>query len=235
MKKIDYKGQRILVTGGTRGIGKKLVEDFSELGGDTFYTGTNNLVTDNYIQIDFINNQLDMFLHKIAQLDFDVCINNAGTNIIGPIESYSSKNWDKIIKLNLTVPFEITKALVPGMKKKKYGRIVNITSISSQIGMPLRSAYCSSKFGLAGLSRVSAVEMAQHGILINSVGPGITETELTVDILGKEKMDEIASRIPIKRLANVGDISSVVIYMASNLNSYIVGQNIIVDGGYTCI
>ena len=101
--------------------------------------------------------------------------------------------------------------------------------------MPLRSAYCSSKFGLLGLTKVSAVELAKEGILVNSVGPGVTETELTVDVLGREKMDEIASNVPIGRLANVEDISNAVMFVASELNTYMVGQNILLDGGYTCV
>jgi 3-oxoacyl-[acyl-carrier protein] reductase len=121
------------------------------------------------------------------------------------------------------------------MKRKGYGRIVNITSISSEISMPLRSAYCSSKFGLLGLTKVAAVELAEYGVLVNAVGPGVTETELTVNVLGRKKMDEIAQTVPAKRLATVEDISNTVLFLSSDLNTYIVGQNLIVDGGYTCV
>ena len=101
--------------------------------------------------------------------------------------------------------------------------------------MPLRSAYCSSKFGLLGLTKASAVELAKYNILVNSVGPGVTKTELTVNVLGKDKMDEISNNVPIGRLGTVEDVSNVVLFIASKYNSYIVGQNIIVDGGYTCV
>jgi 3-oxoacyl-[acyl-carrier protein] reductase len=101
--------------------------------------------------------------------------------------------------------------------------------------MPLRSAYCSSKFGLLGLTKASAVELAKHNILINAVGPGVTQTELTKNVLGESKMNEIARNVPIGRLATVEDVSKVVLFMSSEHNSYMVGQNIIVDGGYTCV
>ena len=99
--------------------------------------------------------------------------------------------------------------------------------------MPLRSAYCSSKFGLLGLTKASAVELAKHNILVNAVGPGVTQTELTVNVLGKDKMDEISNNVPIGRLGTVEDISNVVLFMSSKQNSYIVGQNIIVDDGWS--
>ena len=178
---------------------------------------------------------MDIFLEKISKINFSVLVNNAGTNKIGNIEKYSVIDYEEIINLNLTSCFKVIKSVVPNMIKNNYGKVINITSISSQISMPLRSAYCSSKFGLLGLTKASAVELAKHNILINAVGPGVTETELTVNVLGKKKMDEIANNIPIGRLANTEDISKVVMFMSSKLNSYIVGQNIIIDGGYTCV
>lgn len=237
MKELNFRGKKILITGGTRGIGKRLVNDFIALGGEVFYTGTRKSEDPNCITADFLDENFDkeQFLDEIESHQFSVCINNAGKNVIGPIGDYNTKVWNDIIHLNLTIPFEITKKLSKGMAERGYGRIVNITSISSEISMPLRSAYCSSKFGLLGLTKVSAVELASKGVLVNAVGPGVTETELTLNVLGPDKMDEIAKNVPIGRLANVEDISNVVLFMSSSLNSYIVGQNIIVDGGYTCV
>tara|TARA_Y100000739_G_scaffold205637_1_gene192998 strand:- start:337 stop:1047 length:711 start_codon:yes stop_codon:yes gene_type:complete len=234
---ISFENQNILITGGTKGIGKKLVHEFSKLGGKVWFTGRDkNIENDRYFCVDFNDkNQMNYFLEKISSIDFSVLINNAGTNKIGNIEEYPLSSYEEIINLNLTSCFKVIKSLVPNMKKNHYGRILNITSISSEISMPLRSAYCSSKFGLLGLTKASAVELAKYNILINAVGPGVTETELTINVLGKTKMNEIAQNVPIGRLANTDDISNVVIFMTSKLNSYIVGQNIIVDGGYTCV
>lgn len=234
---ISFENQNILITGGTKGIGKKLVQEFTKLGGKVWFTGRDkNIKSDRYFYVDFNKkNQMDVFLEKISKINFSVLVNNAGTNKIGNIEKYPVTDYEEIINLNLTSCFKVIKSVVPNMIKNNYGKVINITSISSQISMPLRSAYCSSKFGLLGLTKASAVELAKYNILINAVGPGVTETELTVNVLGKKKMDEIANNIPIGRLANTEDISKVVMFMSSKLNSYIVGQNIIIDGGYTCV
>lgn len=235
--KIDFTGKKVLVTGGSRGIGDKLRKDFVLNGAEEVWTTSRQDIRSiQHIKVDFLDeDQTKSALDTIKEIGFDILINNAGTNKIGPIDNYEVEDYEKILNLNLTACFKTTQAVIPHMKKSGWGRIVNITSISSEISMPLRSAYCSSKFGLVGLTKVSAVELAKHGILVNSVGPGVTETELTVDVLGREKMDEIASNVPIGRLANVDDISKTVLFMASNLNTYMVGQNVLLDGGYTCV
>lgn len=236
--KIDFTDKKILVTGGSKGIGKKLVQDFRQNGAkEVWWTSRTDYIRDfMHLVVDFDDNEsTNKFINKIQTMDFDVLINNAGTNKIGPMTDYDDYDYERIINLNLTSCFKTMKAVAKGMKKRGYGRIVNITSISSEISMPLRSAYCSSKFGLNGLTKACSVELAEHGVLINSVGPGVTETELTVNVLGEEKMYEIAQGIPMRRLGKVQDISNVVLFMASELNTYMVGQNIIVDGGYTCV
>lgn len=234
---LDFTGKKILVTGGTKGIGECLVKNFRDLGGEVWYTGRKIENNDpNYISVDFLNAEdFKKFVKDIGNINFDVVVNNAGTNKIGPIEDYSTEDYSDILNLNLKSCFSIMKAVIPGMKSRNYGRIVNITSISSEISMPLRSAYCSSKFGLVGLTKAASVECAKHNVLINSVGPGVTATKLTVDVLGDKKMKEISEKIPMGRLATVDDISPVVMFMSSNLNTYIVGQNVIVDGGYVCV
>ena len=235
---IDFTHKKVLVTGGTKGIGKKLVEDFRYCNAEVWYTGRSEPeeFTQGYRAVDLTDpDATQEFIKWVEYMNFDVVINNAGTNKIGPMTDYDPEDYERIINLNLTSCFKIMQAAARTMKMHGYGRIVNITSISSEISMPLRSAYCSSKFGLVGLTKACAVEMAEHNVLINSVGPGVTETELTVNVLGREKMDEIAQGVPQKRLGNVRDISNVVLFMASELNTYMVGQNIIVDGGYTCV
>jgi len=118
------------------------------------------------------------------------------------------------------------------MKKNRYGRIVNISSIFGVISREKRSIYSASKFGLRGLTVAASNELAKHNIMINTISPGFVLTDLTRSILSQNEMDELAEQIPAKRLANPDEISRVVLFIASSLNTYITGQNIVVDGGY---
>ena len=118
------------------------------------------------------------------------------------------------------------------MVSNKYGRIVNIASVWSEISTPKRACYSSSKFGLRGLTLAAAAELAEHNVLINAVSPGLTLTDLTKNVLGPKRMQEISDMIPMRRMAEVEEISNVILFIASKKNTYISGQNIIADGGF---
>jgi 3-oxoacyl-[acyl-carrier protein] reductase len=234
----DFSNKKVLVTGGTKGIGKHLVDCFRSSGAEVWYTGRSEdyLNDPYYMNVDFCDREgMGSFLEDVKGVGFDVLINNAGYNILNPVEDYSDEDYEYILSLNLTSCFKVTKAVLPFMKQKGSGRIVNITSISSEITMPHRSAYCSSKFGLVGLTKCCAVEMAKYGVLVNSVGPGVTVTDLTKSVLGEDKMNDFCDKIPMGRLAQVDDVSNLVMFLSSDYNTYVVGQNIMVDGGYTCV
>ena len=144
-------------------------------------------------------------------------------------------DWDDIINVNLRAPFVLSQEVARLMKKNGYGRIVNIASIFGVISREKRAVYTSSKSGLIGLTKSVAVELAPYNILVNCVSPGFVLTDLTKSILTGLEIEDLESRIPLKRLAAPEDISNVVIFLSSNLNTYISGQNIIVDGGYVNI
>lgn len=246
--KIDFEGQVVLVTGATRGIGRQIADDFAELGAELILTGTHEdeIETLNrsieqlekpkkkYYCVNFLDaNSAEKFLDELRDYSrIDVCVNNAGINRIDYIDETKIKDWDDIIAVNLKAPFLITREMSKIMKKNGYGRIVNIGSIFGSISREKRSIYSSSKFGLRGLTVASSNELARYNILVNTVSPGFVLTELTKSILSEEEMTELASQVPIKRLATPDEISKAVLFLASGFNTYITGQDIIVDGGY---
>ena len=237
--KIDFTNQNVIVTGGTRGIGRQIAEDMATLGAQVMVTGTQEpseklMKNIQFIQANFLDDaSTNDFLNVISNETFNVCINNAGINRIDPFLDVKHEDWNDIIKVNLTAPFKVQQAVSRSMVRKKYGRVVNIASIWSEISIPHRASYSSSKFGLRGLTLASAAELAQYNVLINTISPGFTLTDLTRNVLGQEKMKELAEQIPMRRMAEVDEISRVVLFMASKLNTYISGQNIVVDGGFT--
>ena len=236
----DFSNRTALVTGATRGIGRQIAADLLHAGANVIITGTSeeslSLLSDEFdkICVNFLNPpSVINFLNLIAEIDIDICINNAGINKISPVCDIKSNDWDEVLSVNLTAPFKILKTVSKRMKIRNYGRIVNISSIWGTIGKEHRVCYSASKFGLTGLTMSSAAELAQDGILVNTVSPGFTITDLTKTILGEAGMQKIAKSIPMKRLATPKEISKVVMFMTSDHNSYISGQNIVVDGGFT--
>ena len=135
------------------------------------------------------------------------------------------------MNINLKAPFLITQAVTKKMIKYKYGRIINISSILSERVRIGKSSYSSSKFGLIGFTRTLSVELAKYNILVNAISPGIIETEMTKSMLKKQQIKKIRNEIPLKRLGNTKDIASAVIYLSSDINQYITGHNLVVDGG----
>jgi len=246
--KIDFNKQTVLITGATRGIGKQLADDFEKLGAELILTGTKRsqiealnriaLKSSNckktFYCVDFTNKKgTEQFAKALSKYKkIDVCINNAGINRINLIENTKTKDWDDIISVNLRAPYIILRKISGLMKKNKYGRIVNISSIFGTISREKRSIYSISKFGLRGLTVAASNELARHNVLVNAVSPGFVLTELTKQILSLKEMRELKTQIPRGRLASPSEISRVVLFLASPMNTYLTGQNIIVDGGY---
>jgi len=246
--KIDFKNQVVLITGATRGIGKQLADDFAKLGARLILTGTRKDQVDMlnrsarkdpknkrlYYCVDFTDSKsTGKFMQKIGKYKkIDVCINNAGINRIDYIDETRTKDWDDVIACNLKAPFLIMRNVSRIMKKNKYGRIVNISSIFGIISRSKRSIYSASKFGIRGLTVAASNELAQYNVLVNTVSPGFVQTELTERILSKKEIRDIELQIPERRFAMPDEISRVVLFLTSPSNTYLTGQNIIVDGGY---
>jgi 3-oxoacyl-[acyl-carrier protein] reductase len=188
-----------------------------------------------YIHLDFTSNEsVQRFLGFIDKQDrVDVLINNAGVNKIESIDKIEQDDWDWINHVNLRGPFQLTKAVSELMKKQGQGKIVNIASIFGVVSKSKRAAYSTTKWGLVGLTKATALDLASHNILVNAVSPGFVDTDLTRQILGEKEIEKLLDTIPQKRLAVAKEIAKTVIFLASDHNTYITGQNIIVDGGFT--
>jgi len=243
----NFSNRVVLITGATRGIGKQLALDFEKLGAGLILTGTrpeqiselnkNTRKNIRYFCVDFTKEEsLKEFIHELQGCEkIDVCINNAGINRINNFCEARLKDWDDIINVNLKAPFVLSREVARLMKKNGYGRIVNIASILGVISREKRAIYTSSKSGVIGLTKSMAIELAPYNILVNCVSPGYVLTDLTKGILSESEMKDLESRIPLRRLGTPEDISKVILFLSSDLNTYISGQNIIVDGGFVNI
>jgi len=135
--------------------------------------------------------------------------------------------------VNLYSAFRLIQAVLPGMTLKKWGRIVNITSIFGIVSKEYRASYSASKFGMDGMTVALAAEVAESGVLVNSVAPGFIDTELTRKVLGEQGMRELATKVPIRRVGNPEEVARLVLWLASNENTFVSAQNIAIDGGFT--
>lgn len=249
--KIDFSNKTALITGATRGIGKAIADCLGDAGATLILTGTRSDLVDQlnsdlamkgikgvvYIQADFSNKaSVESFLSKLDSYSkIDICVNNAGINKIDEFIGTDSDDYELIHEINLKAPYRILKVVGPKMIGNKYGRVVNIASIWSVVTRHGRSMYTTSKWGLLGMTKALAVEWAAHNIMVNAVSPGFTLTELTASTNSKEELEKISGMIPAKRMADPVEMARVVAFLCSDLNSYMTGQNIVVDGGYTSI
>lgn len=243
--KFDFTNKKIIITGGTRGIGKQIAEDLYNLNASLIVTGTrdrhkfNNFLDDitkvNYFKADFTkHDDLVKFIKMINDIDnIDGLVNNAGINILNSISDIDQEDWYKMVNVNLTAPMMIMSAVSDKMIKQNFGRIVNISSIFGVISKEKRVAYSATKAGIHGMTQGASNDLAKYNILVNSISPGFVNTDLTKKNLTELQQNELKKLIPLNRLGEVNEISKIVNFLMSEHNTYITGQNIIIDGGFT--
>jgi NAD(P)-dependent dehydrogenase (short-subunit alcohol dehydrogenase family) len=229
---------RAVVTGATRGIGYAIAERLLKDGLEVIVTGTKkngkHPAGSSYYQVDFLDeDSTNKFINFLKKQQINILVNNAGINKISEFSSIDIDDFDRILRINLRAPFQICQAVIPYMEKIKWGRIVNLTSVFGNISKEYRAAYSSSKFGLDGMTVALAAEVSEKGILANSVGPGVIDTDMTREVLGDSGINKLKGQIPMKRLGQVSEIASLVSWLVSNENTYMTGQNLMIDGGFT--
>jgi len=218
------KNKKVLLTGGSRGIGKAIYEEL-EKEFDVYTPSSKELDLNSLGSIEsyFKNNDTQ----------FDILINNAGINIIKPIDSILDRDIEKINKINLVSPLKLIQYVSSNMKKNRFGKIVNISSIWGVRSKEKRTLYSATKFGIIGQTKALARELGEYNILVNAICPGFTATDLTMASLNEEELENIKQDIPLQRLAKPSEIAKSVKFLVSDENSYITGQTIVIDGGFT--
>jgi len=219
--------KRALITGASKGIGAEIAKLFDENGIE--------VLAPTHQELDLLSNaSVDSYLSKLNG-SVDILINNAGINPIRKIEDLDDATIEEVLRVNLISPIRLIKGILPFMIRKKSGKIVNISSVWSLVSKPGRTVYASSKAALNSVTKSIAVEVAPHNILVNAIAPGFVDTKLTRQNNTEEEIRMIESKIPLGRLAQTKEIAELALFLCSDKNSYMTGQTILVDGGYTCL
>jgi 3-oxoacyl-[acyl-carrier protein] reductase len=179
--------------------------------------------------------QVEAFAVLVGSLDIDILVNNAGINVIGAFSEMRDEDFRNVQQVNVFAPMSLSRSVLPHMRATSWGRIVNVGSIFGEVSREGRAAYSVSKFGLVGLTKALAAEVARDGILVNCVAPGVIETDLTRTVLGEGGIERICKEIPLGRLGRPSEIAELVSFLASDANSYISGQSILIDGGFASV
>ena len=244
---IDLKGKKILVTGASGGIGKAIAMELSSSGADLCLTGRNKSELENLQKIiggncqiiisdlsnsEGINNLADQAQEIMGQID--ILVNNAGITKDNLFMRMSEDDWNEVININLNSIFKLTKLLIKGMIKRRYGRIINITSVIGVAGGAGQSNYSASKAGIIAMSKSLAQEVGSRSVTVNSIAPGFIETNMTAE-LSDDRKEDILRSISVGRLGKPDDIAGAVCFLASDKASYITGQTIHINGGMLMI
>jgi len=219
-------GRTALVTGASRGIGAAVTVRFAELGAA--------VLAPPRAELDL--NDLESIAAYLERLDtpVDILVNNAGVNWPQPLAELDDAHLDETLRVNLAAPAWLARGLAPGMVARGYGRIVNVSSVWALVSCEGRAAYAASKAGLVGLTRTIALELAPAGVLVNAVAPGYVATDLTRQNNSPAQLAQVEALIPVGRLAEPEEIAELVAFLCSARNSYVTGQVLACDGGYTC-
>ncbi len=232
------RGRFALVTGGTRGIGHAIAARLLADGARVAVTGTRadgaGPVGSEYRAVDFADAAATRgFADEIAGRGLDILVNNAGINKVAPFAEIDPADFARLQQVNVTAPFLLARAVVAGMAARGWGRILTLSSIWGRISKAGRAGYSASKFAVDGMTAALAAEVAGFGVLANCVAPGFIDTELTREVLGEAGMRELARQVPAGRLGRPEEVAALAAWLVGPENTYVSGQNIVIDGGFT--
>jgi NAD(P)-dependent dehydrogenase (short-subunit alcohol dehydrogenase family) len=248
-KRFDLTGRVALITGGSKGLGKAMARGMAEQGADIIISsrteselkpaldeilaGTGR--KGRYIVADMSKRDQVKSLARTA-LEFqgkvDILVNNAGTNKPEPIDAITDEAWDDVLEINLSSVMVLTRALVPQMKERRWGRIIHITSILGFVSKEKRDGYSATKSALLGLVRASAIDLGQFGITANCIAPGPFLTDLPMSLLSDAEKKAFAERTAMNRWGKPEELVGAALLLASEAGSYITGTTLVVDGGW---
>lgn len=233
-------GRRVLVTGGSRGLGAAIAVCLADAGFDVVITARSQESLAGSVfaghAVDFSSvAATEAFADKVADMGIDVLVNNAGINKIAPFGTIDANDFQRIQLVNVVAPMLLCQAVLPHMRAQGWGRIVNVASIFGEVSREQRASYSASKSGLIGMTRALAAEVARDGVLANCVSPGVIDSDLTRQVLGDDGVARILEEIPIGRLGRPQEVAALVRFLSSEENTYISGQSILIDGGFTSV
>ncbi len=247
----DLTGRVALVTGGSKGLGKAMARGFAEAGADVVICSRHEdelrralpeilegtsvrgrwFVTDMTDRADVLR-LAQSSLEAMGRVD--ILVNNAGSNVPQEIDQIDDERWDMLVELNLTSCMVLSRALVPQMKARRWGRIIHISSIMGLSSRSGRSVYSATKAALIGLARSMALDLGPYGITANCLAPGPFLTDLPTSVLSPQEQAAFAARTAVGRWGDPRELAGPALLLASEAGSYITGATLVVDGGTLC-
>ncbi len=247
----NLTGKAALVTGGSKGLGKAMARGFAEAGADVVISSrhenelrpaldeilkgtgrTGHYVVADMTKRDDVKRLAQAALDKMGKVD--ILVNNAGTNKPQAIDAITDAAWDEVMEINLTSVMVLTRALVPQMKQRRWGRIIHISSIMAYLSKEGRNIYSATKAALVGFARASALDLGPFGITVNCIAPGPFLTDLPASVLSKAEQETFAAHTAVGRWGKPEELVGPALLLASDAGSYITGETIVVDGGFLC-
>jgi len=248
--KIDLTGKVAVITGGSRGLGKAMAETLSQAGAKIALIARNEeKLTETRDELIAAGGEAEYFMgdvtdeEEVARIAKEVnarfgaphiLINNAGTNCRTHLVDATLADFEGVVDSSLKSAFLVSRAFVPGMREHGWGRVINMTSILSHIGLPARTPYCSAKFGLLGMTKALSLELAPEGITVNGISPGPCGTEMNHAVMNDPEANaQFLKNLPVGRWGNVEEIGALACYICSDLAGFLTGTDIVIDGGWT--